>query len=134
VSLITLDILPYGARFNQEYFVNNVLPDIVEARKRIVSRFRQRKCFVHMDNSMCHNGRKVTHELDNMKFDRVSYSFYSPDLSPCDFWLFGMLKQKSKDRVFQTVEEIMTAVHKVWDELTLEDLHSVFFDWIERLE
>jgi hypothetical protein len=45
-----------------------------------------------------------------------------------------MLKQKIKDRVFQTVEEIIIAVDRVWDELTLEDLQSVFFNWIERFE
>jgi hypothetical protein len=36
--------------------------------------------------------------------------------------------------VFQTIEEIMTAVDREWDELTLDDLQSVFFNWIERLE
>jgi hypothetical protein len=45
-----------------------------------------------------------------------------------------MLKWKIKDRVFWTNEEIMTAVHKVWDKLTLEDLQSVFFNWTERYE
>jgi hypothetical protein len=45
-----------------------------------------------------------------------------------------MLKQKIKDRVFRTGEEIITAVHKVWDKLTLEDLQSVFFNWIELSE
>jgi hypothetical protein len=45
-----------------------------------------------------------------------------------------MLKQNIKDRVFQTVEEIMTAVHRKWDELILKDLPSVFFNWIEPFE
>jgi hypothetical protein len=83
---------------------------------------------------MCHNSRKAIDELDNLKLDRIRHLPYSPDLSPCDFWLFGMLKQKIKDRVFQMVEEIMTAVHRVWDELTLEDIQSVFFNWIERFQ
>jgi hypothetical protein len=36
--------------------------------------------------------------------------------------------------MFQVVEEIMTAVHRVWDELALEDMQSVFFNRIERFE
>jgi hypothetical protein len=48
--------------------------------------------------------------------------------------LFGILKHNIKDWIFQTVEEIMTAVHRAWHELTLEDLQSVFFNWIEQLE
>jgi hypothetical protein len=71
---------------------------------------------------------QVTEELANLKFDRVPHPPYSPDLSPCDFWLFGILKQKIKDRVFQMIEKLMTAFHRVWDELTLEDLQSVFFN------
>jgi hypothetical protein len=34
VSLITLNALQFGARFNQEHFINNILFDIVEARKK----------------------------------------------------------------------------------------------------
>jgi hypothetical protein len=83
---------------------------------------------------MCHNDRKVTNEFAHLKLDRIPHPPYSPDLSPCDFWLFGMLKQKIKDRVFQIVEEMMTAVHRVWDELTLDDLQTIFFNWIERLK
>jgi hypothetical protein len=32
---------------------------------------------VHMDNSMCHNGRKVTHKLENLKLDRIAHPPYS---------------------------------------------------------
>jgi hypothetical protein len=39
-----------------------------------------------------------------------------------------------KDRVFQMIEEIMTDVYRVWDELTIDDLQSVFFNWNERFE
>jgi hypothetical protein len=83
---------------------------------------------------MYYNGRKVTDVFDNLKPGRVPHPLYSTDLSPCDFWRCEILKHKIKDRVFQMVEEIMTAVHRVWDELTLDDLQFVFFSWIEGLE
>jgi hypothetical protein len=87
-----------------------------------------------MDNSMCHNGRKITNELENLKLVRVAHSRYSPDLSPCDFWLSGMLKKKIQDRVFGTTEEILIAIRNVWSDVTFEDWQSVFFDWIQRVE
>jgi hypothetical protein len=134
VKLITLNALPTGARFTQEYFINSILPDILDEKHRILWRYSRGDFFVHMDNSMCLNGRKVTDEFDNRKLQRVAYPHYSPDLSPCDFWLFGMLKQKMKDREFCGVKEIMNAVQEIWREVTLERLQSVFFNWIERLE
>jgi hypothetical protein len=123
-----VDALPYGARLSQESFVNNILSEIVEARGRTFRRVRRREFFLNMNNSMCQNGRKVTDQLANLRFDRIPHSLYSPDLSPCDFWLFGMLKQKITDRVFQTIEEIMIAFHRAEDELISNDLQSVFFN------
>jgi hypothetical protein len=87
-----------------------------------------------MDNSMSQNGRKVTDEFVNLKLDRVPHPSYSPDLSPCDFWPFRVSKQKIKDRVCQTIEDIMIADHRAWDELTLHGLQSAFFNWIEQIE
>jgi hypothetical protein len=76
----------------------------------------------------------VTEELGRLKLDRVPHPPYSPDLSPCNFWLFGMLKDKIKDRLFRTIEEIITALHRVWSEVTLDDSQSVFFNCMARLD
>ena len=39
---------------------------------------------------------------------------YSPDLDPCDFWLFP----KGRGSCYETIEEIKEAVTKVIDTLT----------------
>jgi hypothetical protein len=43
VSLITLNALPSGARFNQAHFINDTPSDIIEERERIFHRFRRRE-------------------------------------------------------------------------------------------
>jgi hypothetical protein len=78
-----------------------------------------------MDNSMCHNNRKVTTQITNAKFKCLLHPLYSPDLSPCDFWLFGILKHTTKDKSLQTVEEIQDAMTVIWEDLTFEDLQRV---------
>jgi hypothetical protein len=133
-KLVSLNALPSGGRFTQNYFINTVLPDLIHERGQILRRIRRADFFVRMDNSMCYNGRKVTDELENLKFVRVAHPPYSPDLSPCDFWLFGTWKQKIQDHVFDTTEEILMAIRNVWSEVTFEDLQSIFFDWIQRVE
>ena len=47
---------------------------------------------------------------------------YSPDLAPCDFWLFLKLRGCR----YETIEEMKEAVTKVIDPLSQEDLHGVF--------
>ena len=42
---------------------------------------------------------------------------YSPDLTPCDFWLFPKLRGCR----YETIEEMKEAVTKVIDKLTQED-------------
>jgi hypothetical protein len=113
VSLIIVNTLSYGVSFTQKYFINTILPDIVKARERIFRRVRKREFFMHMDNSICHNDRKVTNELAILKLDRVPDPPHSPYLSPCDFLLFEYWGKKIKDGVSQTVDEIMTLFDRV---------------------
>jgi hypothetical protein len=69
---------------------------------------------------MCDNGRKITEEISDVKLERLLQPVYSPDLSTCDFWLFRMLKEKMKDRAFQTVEEILEVVTLIWNAVSFE--------------
>jgi histone-lysine N-methyltransferase SETMAR len=86
-----------------------------------------------MDNSMCHNGAKITDKLEKRDIARVPHPPYSPDLSSYDFWFFEILKQKMKERAFQSEEQILAAMTESWNELTFEDIQRVFHNWTERL-
>ena len=57
---------------------------------------------------------------------------YSPDLAPCDFWLFPKLKEKLRGCRYETIEEMKEAVTKVIDTLTQEDFHGAFYKLLER--
>ena len=56
----------------------------------------------------------------------------SPDLAPCDFWLFPKLKEKVRDCRYETIEEMKESVTKVIDTLTQEDFHGAFQKLLER--
>ena len=53
---------------------------------------------------------------------------YSPDLAPCDFWLFP----KVRGCRYKTIEEIKEAVKKVIDTLTQEDFDGAFQKLLEQ--
>ena len=63
-----------------------------------------------------------------MGINTVPQSLYSPDLAPCDFWLFPKLIGCR----YETTEEIKEAVTKVIDKLAQEDFHGVFQKLLER--
>ena len=53
---------------------------------------------------------------------------YSPDLAPCDFWLFPKLRGCR----YETIEEMKETVTKVIDTFIQEDLHGAFQKFLER--
>ena len=53
---------------------------------------------------------------------------YSPDLAPCDFWLFP----KFRGCRYETIEEMKEAVTKVIDMLTQEDFYGAFQKLLEQ--
>ena len=57
-----------------------------------------------------------------MGIKRVPQPPYSPDLAPCDFCLFPLLRGCR----YETTEEMKEAVTKVIDTLTQEDFHGAF--------
>ena len=62
----------------------------------------------------------------------VPHPPYSPDLAPCDFWLFSKLKAKLSRCCYETIEEMKEAVMKVIDTLAQEDFHEAFQKLLER--
>jgi histone-lysine N-methyltransferase SETMAR len=132
--LIVLNALPKGARFNQEYFLDWVLPKLYTEKRRYTRSKLPCNFWVHMDNSMCHNGGKIVAEFEAKHLNRMPHPPYSPDLSPCDFWFFGMVKEFLKGKAFTSSFDIQTALAKVWNDLTFEEVARVFQEWRRRLE
>ena len=63
-----------------------------------------------------------------MGIKTVPHPPYSPDIGPCDFWLFPKLRSCR----YETIEEMKEAVTKVIDTLTQEDLHRAFQKLLEQ--
>ena len=63
-----------------------------------------------------------------MGIKTVPHPPYSPDLAPCDFWLFPKLRGCR----YETIEEMKTAVTKVIDTLTQDDFHGALQRFLER--
>ena len=53
---------------------------------------------------------------------------YSPELAPCDFWLFPKLRGCR----YKTIGEMKEGVKKIIDTLTQDELHEAFQKLLER--
>jgi hypothetical protein len=131
--LIALEALPKGTTCTQNYFISDILPDLDGEKLRYRPKNPGQDFFRHMDNSKCHNAKKITGKLQKKQITRAPHPLYSPDLSPCNFWFFRMVKQKMKDREFCPGQEMLRSLSDAWSDLAFEDIQRVFLEWMDRL-
>jgi histone-lysine N-methyltransferase SETMAR len=133
-GLHMIDILPQNQKTDAEYFSEYIIPSLVSICYPTGRSFRQRKCVVHFDNAPIHNSKVVTDKLDEQNLIRMPHPAYSPDLSPCDFFLFGYLKEKLIDKQYTTPEELFAEVTTIISEIPRDLFSRVFATWQERLQ
>ena len=58
---------------------------------------------------------------------------YSPDLSPCNFFLCEKLKKQLRGIRFDDDNEMLTALEQAIDSFTKEDSKNYFENWFIRM-
>ena len=103
-----------------------------EFRKRFLGKkpalFKSGQWHFQQDNVQVHNSIFVTDYLTKMGIKTVRHPPYSPELAPCDLWLFPKLRGCRYERI----KEMKEAVMKVIDTLTQEDFLRAFQKLLER--
>ncbi len=77
----------------------------------------------------------VIHQCFPGKFNIhcISHPAYSPDLAPCDFWLFPGLRKTLSSHRFRTVQEVKTVVQTHFLMLTsTEYVNTILTKWEAR--
>jgi hypothetical protein len=59
---------------------------------------------------------------------------YSPDLAPCDFFLFPQMKKVLKRKQFADVEEVKKKTTEALKGITLQEFQDCFKKWKTRLD
>ena len=120
--------VPTGQTVNKEYYVEVLREFRKRFRRKRPALFKSAQWHFHQDNAPVHNSILVTDYLSKMDIKTVRHPPYSPDLAPCDFWLFPKLWGCH----YETIEEMKEPVTKVIDTLTHEDFHGAFQNLFER--
>ncbi|KAL4088708.1 hypothetical protein QTP88_023792 [Uroleucon formosanum] len=84
------------------------------------------------DNAPAHSAHVVQQFLAKHGIPVVSQPPYSPDLAPCDFFLFPKIKMALKGKCFQDVDEIKQNATEQLRGVSKNDFHRCFQKWQER--
>ena len=100
------EYLPEGSTVNQTYYIK-VLKRLRDAiRRKRPELWKSGDWFFHHDNAPAHSALRTREFLAKHSITLLPHLPYSPDLAPCDFFLFPMLKRSLKGRRFETIPEI----------------------------
>ena len=125
--MIYMHWIPTGQTISKEYYVEVLREFRKRFRRKRPALFKSGQWHFHQNNAPVHNSILVTDYLTKMAIKIVPHPPYSPDLGPCDFWLFPKLKEKLRGCRHETIEEMKEAVTKVIDIPTQEDFHHGAF-------
>ncbi len=105
-----IDFLPEGETVNSEYFIS-VLREVRESiRRKQPDLWNNRKFVLHMDNASSHTSGPTRLYLHKNNFDILDHLLYSPDLAPCDYWAFPVLKKQIRGQRFAGIPELQARV------------------------
>ena len=127
LAWIYMHWVPTGQTVNKEYYVEVLREFRKRFRQKRRALFKSGQWHFHQDNAPVHDSILVPDYLTKMGIKTVPQPPYSPDLAPCDFWLFPKLRGCR----YETIEEMKEAVMKVIDTLTQEDFHGAFQKFLE---
>ena len=86
------------------------------------------------DNASSHKCEVVKSFLASGQVKVLNHPPYSPDLNPCDFFLFPRLKKMLSGIKYTSRSSLGSAIHQCRQQIPKEDYLSAFRDWAKKLQ
>ena len=126
---------PSGLTVTGRFYKNSVLKKVKEFyNKKRPSKGWSGVHFLY-DNASSHKCEVVKSFLASEKVKILNHPPYSPDLSPCDFFLFPRLKKMLSGNKYTSRSSLGSAIYQCLLQIPKkEDYLSTFHDWVKRLQ
>lgn len=126
--------VPKGTTVNGQYYRevlrNKLRPAIRKKRHELL----ERGVILLHDNARPHKAACVEELLAGYEWETLTHPAYSPDLSPCDFYLFGKLKALLRGRTFHTEEDVNRATTDALKSVATGGVRGGIFGLLQRWE
>jgi transposase len=120
-------------KYNSQFFTETVLPSIENKHAECRPKLRTTTAHLHVDNAKPHTSKMSIEKIKELGFILVPQPPYSPDLAPCDFFLFGYLKRHLEGKHFTREDQVIAVVMEVSDKIPLQTFQNAMDDWQYRL-
>jgi hypothetical protein len=117
----------------QKYYVERLLPIYVDAIKSM-REINDKPWLLQEDGDPSHGMRKRGLAQEYKKAYNIQNLYHpaqSPDCNPIE-GIWAILKQRLRQRVFDSEEEMKEAIQEEWDKITLEEIRDRIADMPRR--
>lgn len=126
------EFLPEGQTVNKEYYLG-VMRRLREAiRRKRPELWAENSWILHHDNAPSHNAIIIRNFLTKNATNTIQQPPNSPDLAPCDFFLFNRVKKPLRGTRFSSREEVMEKSQEALMGIPKTEYKKCFEDWIKR--
>lgn len=125
--------VPVGQTVNGDYYLT-VLRKVKRAIRDKRPELHNIGPILLQDNAAPHRKREVLDAMDAWGWEILPHPPYSPDLSPCDFFLFPRIKEPMRGRRFNTEEEVNQAFKDGITLMTKSGVQAGIDDLVQRWE
>lgn len=104
----------------------------VKQSERNLDLWRNNSWLLHHDNAPAHTSLLVREFLAQNNTVMMPQPPYSPDMAPCDFFLFPKIKRILKSHCFTSIDEIKSASLRELNVIPKIKFQKCFGDWKKR--
>ena len=116
---------------NHQYYIDYCLKPLINNIREQRSLCGSRSIKLHYDNGRSHVHKDVSNYLESEGTAIISHPPDSPDLLPCDFWLFDLIKQNPTDQ--NNSKSLCRAVSNFMNSLDKEEYRKTFDKWVQDM-
>lgn len=119
---------------NSAWFTNICFPEVIHAWGITHPKTGTKSILLHHDNASSYTSSATRAYLDQNKIHTVPHPPYSPDLAPCDFFLFPFVKKQLKGTRFSSVDTALEAYLDAVNDIPKSKWASCFSSWFRRMK
>ena len=113
-----------GMTIDHSYYIENLLSPMIESLIDQRPKSGTHGMKILHDNARPHIHQTVVNFLKTNGFQIIDHPPYSPDLSPCDYWLFDYIKQHLDDH--NNDKTLCKSITKIFEEIPKSEYRKTF--------
>lgn len=132
-GIVHHEFLEPGTTVNQYVYLDVIKRLRESIRKKRPNLWQNQDWFLHHDNAPAHTALSVQQYCAKNGVTVIPHPPYSPDLAPCDFFLFPKLKSTMKGERFDDIDTLKRNTETELKAFTNNDFKNCIAQWKRRL-